>query len=91
MVYAVRRRTKSHSTLPAKPAPTPIEEGHTGNHDGKPTNPLDTPVQRRRAREAQETLQRDGADALPVSDYPEKKGTLTSNRLDRRSRSNSGS
>jgi hypothetical protein len=51
---------------------------------GNPTRPLDHPPARRKARQEQDTLQDDGPNALPVSDFPLKRRPPAANPADRK-------
>ncbi|MEQ1518020.1 MAG: hypothetical protein ABL931_16190 [Usitatibacteraceae bacterium] len=53
---------------------------------GKATQALEKPAVRRKALAEQSILQKAGADALPVSDYPLKVGAVAPNSIDARER-----
>ena len=51
------------------------------------TQPLDKPRERIKAHADQATIQEMGSNALPVSDYPLKKGPVAANTIDLQERS----
>lgn len=72
-----------------KTVPPPLA-GSNGDADevqrtaGNATRQLDKPGVRRKAHADQATLQDEGTNALPVSDYPLKVGSVAPNSIDAR-------
>lgn len=83
MQSKTRTKASAEPSLPATPA------SHATEAVIQPASNASQPLEKSRVRQKatadQATIQRDGADALPVSDYPLKAGPAA-NTLDRRER-----
>ena len=82
---------KTNVKASPEPALTPVSELHSANDSaeqpaGNASHPLEKQRVRIKAHSDQTTIQEDGADALPVSDYPLKQGPLAANAVDLRQR-----
>ena len=73
-------------TLP--PSPEPHSAAQNAEHPaGNASQPMAKHRVRIKAQADQTTIQEEGADALPVSDYPLKHGPLAANAIDLQQRS----
>ena len=85
MTTIAKVKASAEPPLPVAPAPhdAAVDIAQPASNA---TRQLEKPRVRQKAGADQATLQEKGADALPVSDYPLKKGPLAANTLDRRER-----
>lgn len=74
-----------------EPALRPISALHSSSGTDQPASNASHPLEKQRVRNKAHTdqaiMQEEGADALPVSDYPLKHGPLAANPVDLRQRS----
>ena len=79
----VRKIVKASPEPPLSNGPQPhLSDNAIAHPASNATRQLDKPRVRRKAGDEQAVLQQKGANALPVSDYPLRKGPLAGNSID---------